>query len=708
LDKILETTTQPLRLLIADLNHAQVGKAWSVLPVPLNAGYLASFSLHYFSGDLEVKICKTPFDFIEVVESWKPDVVAISNYIWNSNLSTAASQWVRAISPSTLLVFGGPNINTAEPHAAVSFLVTRPWIDFYIPHEGEVPLLRVLEAFEGAGRDRKLLTGRQIEGCWSLHPSQSKFSDDAWPVEITEPPGGLDRKTGRLLDLADVPSPYLSGVLDTFLAHESFVPLIETNRGCPYSCTFCSWGDMAKSKSSSFPMERVMNELAYIGHNNVSRVSYLYIGDANFGLFKRDVDIAAELRRMKDESGFPSQVYLYFAKNSSDKVLQIAESLKDMTPISLSRQTQNPDVLTNIKRSNINLDMFTALSRKAKELGVESFVELIYGLPGESAASFFDGVKEILSSDVDGLHFFPAMLLGGSEMSTEQSRQTFKIKGEFRTIDGAAGDYGPFAASEFEEIVTSTAVYSRDDYFHIRRFHFVQAVLVDVDAGGRLFYPIRALLGKEDLFRLLDRLSRKEALPDGPYRSLLHDFDAAAAAELHTEDDVERLKFTGAGQMDNVKLNPYFLLQLIHAPGNLEDFLSVLARILVDEFDCDEAESTTVCKFISDRVYGFDGALEMMLTTSLDVDVLARSSLQLDGGNGGPLLLERPRDYRLVKEQSYTGIVGSTKPEVDILYDTAMHHSRENMGRFLTWRIEGQENDGDDHRTLTNEGGWLF
>ncbi len=96
------------------------------------------------------------------------------------------------------------------------------------------------------------------------------------------------------------------------------------------------------------------------------------------------------------------------------------------------------------------------------------------------------------------------------------------------------------------------------------------------------------------------------------------------------------------------------------------------------------------------------------MTTTLDIDVLARSSLQLDGGSRGPLLLERPRDYRLVKDQSYTRIVCSTKAEVDILYDTAMHHSRENMGRFLTWRIEGQENDGDNQRTLTNEGGWLF
>ena len=698
----------PLRVLIADLNHAQPGKGWSVLPVPLNAGYLASFAMEYFSADIDIRICKSPFDLIELIEGWQPHVTAFSNYIWNSNLATSASRWVRSTSPETLIVFGGPNINTAEPTSATSFLQDREWIDFYIPHEGEVPLLRLLEGFEAVDRDRFHLIGRKVEGCWSLDGSQTQFSGAFLPVEIRMPSGGLDKRTGRLLDLADVPSPYLNGTLDAFLADEAFVPLIETNRGCPYSCTFCSWGDMAKSKSSSFPLDRVMDELDYIATNNRSRVSYLYLGDANFGLFARDVEIAARLRSMKDENGFPEHVYLYFAKNSSDKVLRIAESLKDMTPISLSRQTQNPEVLDNIKRSNINIEMFNALSRKAKEMGVESFVELIYGLPGESAESFLAGVKEILSSNVDGLHFFPAMLLGGSEMATQQSRDVFGIRGEFRTIDGAAGDYGSFAASEFEEIVTSTAVYSRDDYFHIRRFHFVQALLVDVDAGGRVFYPLRALLQTGELFTLVDRLARRDSLPKGPYASLLAEFDSSAAEELHPLEEVERLRFTAGGQKENVKLNPFFLLKLLYSPETLDDFLDVIGRMLIEEFDCHPNDLAAITSFIRDRVYPFNGAESGSLSTTLDVPALARAALHLDDWGGSFALTGPDAHYRLVKSPTYDALLRDKDDRITSLYDVAMHHSRENMGRFVTWRLEGQEEDNSEGRTISNEGGWLF
>ena len=148
-----------------------------------------------------------------------------------------------------------------------------------------------------------------------------------------------------------------------------------------------------------------------------------------------------------------------------------------MTNFSLSRQTQNEEVLKNIKRQNISIDLFNKLSTLAKNLGVQTFVELIYGLPGESLKSFYDGVRSVMKQNVDGLHFFPAMLLNGSEMGTKNSRKKFDLSGEFRLIDGCSGTFGPINAIEFEEIITKTKVMTRDEYFEIRVFHFFQTKL---------------------------------------------------------------------------------------------------------------------------------------------------------------------------------------------------------------------------------------
>ena len=43
----------------------------------------------------------------------------------------------------------------------------------------------------------------------------------------------------RLEDLSEIPSPYTTGMMDKFFS-EKFIPAIQTNRGCPFSCTYCS------------------------------------------------------------------------------------------------------------------------------------------------------------------------------------------------------------------------------------------------------------------------------------------------------------------------------------------------------------------------------------------------------------------------------------------------------------------------------------
>jgi hypothetical protein len=704
--------TEPVRVVLADLSHVSTGNEWSVLPMPINMGYLSSFVNAYYQGQLDTRICKSPEDLIALVDSFDPHVVAFSNYIWNSNLASAAASWLRTVRPDTVIVMGGPNVNTTEPPAAVAFLAARPAVDFYIPQEGEVPFLRLLEAFSMLGRSRAALVDQGVSGTWSLAPDRQSLRATYIDVPMATPPGGLDPRTGRLLDLDDIPSPYLTGIMDGYLEHPGYVPLIETNRGCPYSCTFCSWGDMAKSKSSSFPVERILKELDYIAEANSGRVSYLYIGDANFGLFQRDVEIAQRLRDLKDSRGFPEHVYLYFAKNSSKRVVEIASILRGMTPISLSRQTQNAEVLQNIKRSNIDIETFNALSRQAKELGVDSFAELIYGLPGESLTSFLDGVHEVLGSDVDGLHFFPAMLLDGSEMATAASRELYGLKGEYRAIDSSSGDYGPFAATEFEEIVTTTSVFSRDDYFTVRRLHFIQSVLVDAHAGGRIFYGLRALTNGDSLYPLLESIVRDESDPSSPFSRLLSEFEAAASAEFVTDEVLEERRYSGGTGRRSLKLNPYFLAKLFYEGETLEDFLRILQVKIVALYDQDPDVVAAVLDAVRQRVYPFDGSTESVISVRFRIDELSKAALaprDIPFGTGN--LLPESVDVRVFKGRTYAEFLGGdalAAGRFEAIYDLALHHSRENIGRMFTWSLVPPEGADEGSRTISNEGGWLY
>ena len=91
-----------------------------------------------------------------------------------------------------------------------------------------------------------------------------------------------------------IPSPYLTGILDKFFLDRRLSPMIQTNRGCPFTCTFCADGHSSQSKVKLFSMDRVKKELEYIAdHIDPTLQKTLFITDLNFGMLPRDVEIAS-------------------------------------------------------------------------------------------------------------------------------------------------------------------------------------------------------------------------------------------------------------------------------------------------------------------------------------------------------------------------------------------------------------------------------
>jgi radical SAM superfamily enzyme YgiQ (UPF0313 family) len=62
-------------------------------------------------------------------------------------------------------------------------------------------------------------------------------------------------------------------------------PMMETNRGCPFSCTFCHEGNALISKVNKFSLDRVKAELDYIAaavERAPNFISNLMFADPNF------------------------------------------------------------------------------------------------------------------------------------------------------------------------------------------------------------------------------------------------------------------------------------------------------------------------------------------------------------------------------------------------------------------------------------------
>jgi len=368
----------------------------------------------------------------------KNNIVAFSTYVWNRNYNFKLAKRVKELNPNVLVLFGGPEPPIANP----DIFSIMPFCDIVVKGEGEYTFSSLIEK-------------------WINKEDYSKVSG----LLINE--NGKCKDTGvpeRIQDLDTVPSPYLNGVFDSILPLESeWNAVIETNRGCPYQCTFCDWGSLTYSKMKKFNITRVFHEIEWMSKN---KIGYMDVADSNFGIFiERDNSIVDKLIEVQTKNGYPYRTGWSWAKNQQSEVVQIAKKLIRSghfnNGLTISLQSMDENTLKTIKRNNMGINKINQIFDECRKDGVPLNVELILGLPGETLESWQNtmyGVFEV--GQHDSVEVWQAQLLENAEMNLTQ-RQSFSIRGQKVT------DYFPNGvdneAPEFSEIVTETSTMSLDD-----------------------------------------------------------------------------------------------------------------------------------------------------------------------------------------------------------------------------------------------------
>lgn len=306
-----------------------------------------------------------------------PGVWLMSDYMWCLDANLAASTLIKRLSGKNVVVHGGPSA-PKYPDASEAFLQDHQDVDVIVRGEGERSAVELLDALGRAHAAR--------------HPllSPGVLEDVAGLVFATERRGArrvirtADRP--RIADLDELPSPYLNGTFDD-LAPGMMAGAIETNRGCPYGCTFCDWGSATLQKIRKFDAERVRAEIAWFSEH---RVPILWIADANFGIFEEDVAIAKLVAEHHERTGFPREFVVNYAKNATLRVAEIVRILTRAgmtTQGIISIQTRDAPTLATVRRSNIKTKRYEELAQVFREEGLPLTVELMLGLPGSTVAS---------------------------------------------------------------------------------------------------------------------------------------------------------------------------------------------------------------------------------------------------------------------------------------------------------------------------------
>ena len=330
-------------------------------------------------------------------------IVGFSTYIWNDKYNNALAKRIKELNPGCLIVFGGPQV----PITRTDLFQVYPYIDICVKTEGEYVFRQILEQYV---TDKDYVS---IKGL--LYNDRNRLTNSI--VDTGE--------AIRIDQLDTLPSPYLSGLFDDIIADNPDVNwsmVIETTRGCPYQCTFCDWGSLTYSKVKKFNLERCLDEIEWMGRN---QIEFLYIADANFGMYvDRDLAIAQKIIEVKKTYGNPKALHTTWAKNQKADVIKIAETFNKggmRQPLNVSVQSLDEKTLENIKRSNLEMNKVADLYKMCEERSMPMFTELICGLPGETLTSWkqnFYGLYE--AGNHEGVAVYQCAVLENAELNLDQ------------------------------------------------------------------------------------------------------------------------------------------------------------------------------------------------------------------------------------------------------------------------------------------------
>jgi radical SAM superfamily enzyme YgiQ (UPF0313 family) len=432
---------------------------------PLALGVLFSALQHHQQGALLQHFVLIPINFLNPNDllngpyrKFGPGVWLFSNYMWSIDLNLEISQAVKQHNPKNLTIHGGPS-TPDYAQACKDFMQNNPSVDIAVHGEGEVAITDIFETITANNR-----------GSFGYDEyALAEVTGISFRNELSQNVVHTASRT-RMKEVDVIPSPYLSGFFDGYGGRVE-AAIIETNRGCPYGCTFCDWGSATNQKVRKFDFERVKQEIDWIGLN---KIKVMWIADANFGMYERDIDIARHIVAVKHQFGFPHEVVVNYTKNSTLKLVEIIKIFTDGNIISqgiISIQTTDDETLDVINRKNIRTERYDELTQIFYDLKLPLSTDLMIGLPGITVDAFNHDLQRYIDMDVS-VKAYPTQLLPNSPMADPAYIEKYQIK----------VDENNFLISSFS--------YSKQDLLHMKAMY---QMYVMADGYALLRYVMRYL-----------------------------------------------------------------------------------------------------------------------------------------------------------------------------------------------------------------------
>lgn len=267
------------------------------------------------------------------------------------------SRMVKELAPDVPVVWGGKLV-----HLAGSLALRRPEIDFVITGDGELPLLRLLDALRD-GRDFRAIPG-------------VGYREDGRPV--------INENTFRVERLDDI---YISRDFGWELVRKHVnrrqVPYfinLYTSRGCKFNCSFCYLKDIKELESGMRlrrrSAENIIREIDYL-HENFG-IDVVTFGDDDF---LSDADkILPVFEYLRNKGIYIEHIWTNIHNLRPENIALLKGICQT---VCYSIETASPR-LQKILRKRISTEKIIEVNRSLRKAGMNTVHNFLFGVPTET------------------------------------------------------------------------------------------------------------------------------------------------------------------------------------------------------------------------------------------------------------------------------------------------------------------------------------
>ena len=328
----------------------------AILLATINARYIhASLGLRWLCANLgelqpearllEFCLDDQPADMAEAILARKPRIVGLGVYIWNALQTQRLLSVLKQVAPNVLVVLGGPEVSHLPLRVDFS------QADYIIQGEGELSFARLCQELLKGQRP-----GEQIIAAVAPELSQLQL-----PYQL---------------------------YTDADIAHRLIY--VEASRGCPFGCEFCL--SSLDKKVRSFDPALFLAALEELWQRGARTFKFV---DRSFNISERNTLAILDFFLGKEP---PFHAHFEVVPDHFSQAVQ--ERLRRFPAgglqLEIGIQTLRPDVAAAIGRNLHMKKIRHNLQFLADQTSAHLHLDLIIGLPGESAADFGTGLNQLM------------------------------------------------------------------------------------------------------------------------------------------------------------------------------------------------------------------------------------------------------------------------------------------------------------------------